>query len=144
MTEEPKKEKRKLVLELDLDELDKPVERRVQQGCEIWQKDEDLSPEFKDLMENLKYISKYLAVCVNEGPEVKDNIMKRMVAIKLVIEEIFQNVNINGYLAYGILFETLGDVYMSISGKQKTVGLLKQLFSKGEELAKQKSEKYVS
>jgi len=53
-------------------------------------------------------------------------------------------VNINGYLAYGILFETLGDVYMNISGKQKTIGLLRQLFKKGEELAKQKSEKYVS
>ena len=147
MTEELKKEEkkeRKFILELNLDELDKPVERRMQQGCEIWQRNEDISPEFQEFMENLKYLSKYLAVCVNEGPEVKDNIMKRMVAIKLVIEEIFQNLNINGYLAYGILFETLGDVYMNVSGKQKTIGLLRQIFNRGEQLAKQKSEKYVS
>jgi hypothetical protein len=147
MTEESEKEKkkeRKLVIELDLDELDKPIERKTQQGCEIWQKDEDVSPEFQEFIENLKYLSKYLAVCVNEGPEVKDNIMKRMVALKLVIEEFFQNLNINGYLAYGMLFETLGDVYMNISGKQKTIGLLRQIFNRGEQLAKQKSEKYVS
>jgi len=147
VTEEPKKEKkkeRKLTFELNLDELDNPIERRMQQGCEIWQKDTDITPEFKDMMENLKYLSKYLAVCINEGPEVKDNIMKRMVALKLVIEEIFQNVNINGYLAYGILFETLGDVYMNISGKQKTIGLLRQLFKKGEEIAKKKGEDYVT
>jgi len=146
MTEEQKdkKEPRKLILELNLDELDKPVERRVQQGCEIWQKDEDLSPEFKDMVENVKYIAKYLAVCINEGPEVKDNIMKRMVVLKLVFEEILQNANINGYLAYGVLFESLGDVYMNVSGKQKMVGLLRQLFSRGEELSKEKNKGYVA
>jgi len=125
--DEKKKENRKIVIELDLDVLDKPTERQIIPNCNVWEKEEDISPEFAQMMESLRYVMIYLARCMNEGPEVKDNIMKRAIAIRSLLDEFFMNVNINGYLLWGILYETMSNCYMNLTGRNKVLDIIRQI-----------------
>ena len=125
--DEKKKENRKIIIELDLDVLDKPTERQIMPNCDIWEKEEDMSPEFAQMMESLRYVMIYLARCMNEGPEVKDNVMKRSIAIRSLLDEFFMNVNINGYLLWGILYETMGNCYMNLTGRNKVLDIIRQI-----------------
>jgi hypothetical protein len=122
-----KKEKRKLTIELDLDDLEKPTEYQSIPNYEVWEKEEDMSPEFTEMITNLRYLMIYIARCMNEGPEVKDNVMKRMVAIRTLLDEFFNNININGYLLWGILYETMSNCYMNLTGRQKVIDILRQI-----------------
>ena len=125
--DEKKKENRKIVIELDLDVLDKPTERQIIPNCNVWEKEEDMSPDFAQMMESLRYVMIYLARCMNEGPEVKDNIMKRAIAIRSLLDEFFMNVNINGYLLWGILYETMSNCYMNLTGRNKVLDIIRQI-----------------
>jgi len=66
-----------------------------------------------------------------------------MISIKTLLDILFLNLNINGYMAYGLLTELLHDIYMKTSGKQQTISLLKHIQRVNEKKAVEKSKSYV-
>jgi hypothetical protein len=140
--EEPKKNT--LTLIIDLDALDQPVNIPVPSNQDIWHKQEDMSEDYQNLMNTLSVLMVYIAKTCNEGAETKDNSTKRMISIKTLLDILFLNLNINGYMAYGLLTELLHDIYMKTSGKQQTISLLKHIQKVGEKKAKEKAKSYTS
>lgn len=139
MSKKEEKEKRKLIIELNLDELDtQPTNRRMPPNCEVWDKGEDMSSELIEMLTNLKYLMIYIARCINEGPEVKDNIMKRVIAIRILLDDFFYELNVNGYLLWGILYETMNNYYMNLTGKQKVIDIIRQIQIRKNQIEAQK------
>jgi hypothetical protein len=147
MAEESKEPKKTniLTLQINLDELMKPeVLPPCPENQQIWEKDSDMGQDCAKMISISRLLATYLARCCNEGPEVKDNVVKRMVLAKIILETFMSNLNVNGYFAYGILTELLHDIYMSISGKHQTISLLKKISNRMTHLAQDKSRSYTS
>lgn len=138
-----------LNLKLNVDELDNlKVPSLDEKMFKVWENPEEISKEYIELQRMTNLVARYLAACCNEGPEVKDNISKRMILIKSILHEFLAHVAINGWMLYGLLSEFSKDIYADISGTQKTIELLKKIQKKIEERAIKNqtshSEGYVS
>ena len=131
-------------LSIDLDELVKRNEFVLPPNQDTWHKVEDMSPEYNEMMNYLSILALYLAKSCNEGPEVKDNCTKQIITVKTILEIFLTNLNITGYMAYGLLTELLLDSYMKISGKQQTISLLKHIQKSAAKKAVEKSSVYVT
>jgi hypothetical protein len=141
----PEKESKKntLTLIIDLDALDQPINIPVPLNQDVWHNQEDMSEDYQKQMSVLSVLMVYIAKTCNEGAETKDNSTKRMISIKTLLDILFLNLNINGYMAYGLLTELLHDIYMKTSGKQQTISLLKHIQRVNEKKAVEKSKSYV-
>lgn len=141
----PEKESKKntLTLIIDLDALDQPINIPVPLNQDVWHNQEDMSEDYQKQMSVLSVLMAYIAKTCNEGAETKDNSTKRMISIKTLLDILFLNLNINGYMAYGLLTELLHDIYMKTSGKQQTISLLKHIQRVNEKKAIEKSKSYV-
>ena len=102
-----------------------------------------MSEDYQKQMSVLSVLMVYIAKTCNEGAETKDNSTKRIISIKTLLDILFLNLNINGYMAYGLLTELLHDIYMKTSGKQQTISLLKHIQRVNEKKAVEKSKSYV-
>ena len=148
-TAEPDKEKkpapRLLNLQLNVDELERiQVPELDKSMFGIWEKESDFSKEYLEMQQSVHLIARYLAACVNEGPEVKDNISKRMVLTKQILEEFLGHVAINGWMLFGLISEYSHDVYADMCGTQKTLQLLRKIQKKTEERAIKNEKVYVA
>lgn len=146
MTEESVKEEPKkntLSLVIDLDALEQPINISVPLNQDIWHDQKDMSEEYQKLMNILSILMIHIAKSCNEGAEIKDNSTKRLISIKTLLDIFFTNLNISGYMAYGLLTELLYDIYMRTSGKHQTISLLKHIQRVNEKKAKEKSKAYV-
>lgn len=135
--------KNTLTLTIDLDVLDQPINIPVPSNQDVWHKQEDMSEDYQKMMNVLSVLMVHIAKTCNEGAETKDNSIKRMISIKTLLDIFFASLNINGYMAYGLLTELLHDIYMKTSGKQQTISLLKHIQKKSEQKAVEKSKAYV-
>lgn len=93
----------------------------------IWSCQEEQSKEYMELRGKLTVLAMYIARSINEGPEVKDNINKRLVLARSIIGLIFDNVAITGYDAYGILIEMQQSLFMRVDGRKYIMALLAQI-----------------
>lgn len=140
--EEPKKNV--LHLEINLDTLNDALKIETPANQSIWKDDTEMSEEYKLMLSTLCIIAKYIARVCNEGPEVKDNINKRLVTIKTIMDTFTNNLAINGYNLYGLLAENLHDAYMKISGTHQIISAVKKMQAKSERLSMEKSKIYTS
>jgi|SRR3989304_9496988 len=124
--------KYKDVLSVDLNKIEVP------ELLKIWSAKEPQTQEYKDLVEELGVIAKYIGVRISTGAEVKDSISKRCATLSVILSAIVENTLIDGYSAYGVLSEIEKNLYMDITGKHKTLDLLKLIHLKSQEKAKQK------
>lgn len=109
----------------------------------VWKTPDEVSQEYIKLQYTTGIIARYLASCCNEGPEVKDNLSKRMILTKSILHEFLAHVGINGWMLYGLLFEFQHDIYIDISGSQKVINRLKMIQEKQEQHVIDKSKEYV-
>jgi hypothetical protein len=61
----------------------------------IWEKREDISPEYRAMMDNINVLIDNIAVSLNEGPEVADNIAKRIQTLDAIIKSLMDKVFIS-------------------------------------------------
>jgi hypothetical protein len=148
MTEKPAEKsesQRVLNLKLNIKELENlKVPELDKKLFGVWEKESDVSKEYCELAHLSCMIARYLAACVNEGPEVKDNLSKRMILTKQILEEFLGHVAINGWMLYGLLFEYSNDVYMDISGNRKTIELLQKIQKRAVQKSVGKQKGYVT
>jgi hypothetical protein len=139
-----KMKKNIMTLQFDLDELQKASSCEVPDNQKVWTNQNEMSPEYQNLLGILNILALYVAKACNDGPEVRDNSTKRLVTVKTFLSMMFDNLNLNGYNMYGLLTELLYDRYMAISGKQQTISLLKRIQNRAERLGSAKAKSYTS
>jgi hypothetical protein len=61
----------------------------------VWEKKEDISPEYRAMMDNINILIDNIAVSLNEGPEVADNIAKRIQSLDAIIKSLIDKVFIS-------------------------------------------------
>lgn len=141
--EEKKEKKNILFVTIDLEELVKFPKPIVPENQRIWQTKEDMSPDYIKLNQTLQMLSLHIARCCNEGPEVKDNINKRLVLVSTVIRIIIENLNISGYDCYGLLTEILQDIHLKIGGRKQIEKILEDIKEEEEHLSQEKVKDYM-
>jgi len=104
-----------------------PSKYEVPKALEGWSEENPPSAEYNELMAKLLSAARYIAMNLNEGPEVGDSWTKRILALKTVMHELVFSTFLNGYGRYGLLLELMNDVYMDISGNIKVLMLMAQL-----------------
>lgn len=130
--------RKKKVLKLDVTNLEIKLPKKSPKVLQIWNKDNLPSKEYIEMLDELMTLVRYIGKRLNEGPEVKESLMKRTVTLKSILMEITHVTILDGYHRYGILVELLNDVYMETSGNIKTVELLNALRRKTRKTAQQK------
>jgi len=144
----PPEEKNKnhiLNLSINIEELFLHIPDKVPpSNQEVWHSSKEMSDEYKKLNQTLQVLAMYIARQCNEGPEVKDNINKRLILTRTILGIIIDNLAITGYDCYGMLLEMLQDTFMKISGRRHILSVLSQVEDMKEELAKKQAEGYTS
>lgn len=142
----PEEKKRQVLhLDIDLEDLFTKIPQHIMPENEsIWKKREDMSEEYVKMNQQLQVLAMFIARTCNEGPEVKDNVNKRLALISTILRVIIDNLSITGYDAYGLLSELMQDTYMRISGKKHIINVLAQVEEVKEKIAKEKAGEYTS
>lgn len=94
---------------------------------EVWKTKEEMSEDYKKLVQSLSFLAVYIARNINEGPEVKDNTSKRILLSRAIIGILVNNLAISGYEVYGILTELIQETFMNITGKRFILQALGQV-----------------
>lgn len=103
-----------------------------------WDKENPQSKEYGDMMEELGILARYISMRLATGPEVKDNVTKRCASFAIILNEIVINTSLDGWHVYGVLSELQNNIYMSISGRMKTIELLKMISLRSQQKVKEK------
>jgi len=61
----------------------------------VWEKKEDIGPEYRAMMDNINILIDNIAVSLNEGPEVADNVAKRIQSLDAVVKSLMDKVFIS-------------------------------------------------
>lgn len=104
-----------------------PLKAFRPENIEMWNANSPQTQEYKDMMEELTVLVRYIAMRISTGPEVKDNTLKRCATYSTLLNELVINVAVDGWHTYGVLMELSNNVYMSMSGKMKTIELLRSI-----------------
>jgi hypothetical protein len=143
---EKKEEKSKRIFQIDIDleKLAQPHNAETPENQAIWENRKEMSDEYLKMSHELQILALYMAKCCNEGPEVKDNVNKRLVLVRLLLGMLLDNLAITGYDAYGMLLELLMDTYMKVSGRRHMLSTIAQVMKIQDELNKEKSASYAT
>lgn len=143
---EKKEEKKPKVLhfDIDLEELANHIpDVKTPENQGIWKSREEMSDEYVKLNQGLQVLAIYIARNINEGPEVKDNINKRIILARTILGLIVDNLAVTGYDIYGMLTEMQYDIYMRVSGKKQVLLTIAQVAQAEEEERRKQSESYI-
>jgi hypothetical protein len=77
---------------------------------ESWSKEDSYTPEFEHMMDEFGSIVDYVCKQLNEGPEVKDNITKRILTLRIIIKALLGKTFINNLSRVGMLEQLLFDI----------------------------------
>lgn len=141
--EQEKKEHPTLRLEIDLDELvSHTPTTKIPECQQVWKSREDMSKEYIELHHVLQILALYIARNINEGPEVNENINKRLILARIIFGTILDNLAITGYDAFGLLTDMLHDSYMKVNGRKFILQTIAQVAA-AEEEERAKHESYI-
>lgn len=110
----------------------------VLEGEQNWSENSPQTQEYINLVSELEILAKYMAMRISTGPEVKDSILKRCATLNVILDTLVTNVAISGWDLYGVTGELWLNMYMSMSGKIKTVQLLRAIHNQNQKLAREK------
>jgi len=105
--EEQKNKKEPIIIPRDIS----IPEYEIPENMAIWASEGDYSEGFKQLLSDLTDICLYVAKQLNEGPEVKDSVAKRVITLKSLIKYLIMRVFLNNIEREGILHQIILDLY---------------------------------
>jgi hypothetical protein len=95
-----------------------------------WENKEQITPEYRAMMENLNVLIDNIAVSLNEGPEVADSVAKRIQSFDAIIKSLMSKVFISLYDRVAILgkvqFELMYDNEMKKAAAQYMAAMQKE------------------
>jgi hypothetical protein len=142
----PEEKKRQILnLSIDVEDLFTKIPQIVTpENQRVWASHKEMSEGYIKLNQHLQVLAMYIARSCNEGPEVKDNINKRVILARTVLGMIVDNLAITGYDAYGMLVEMQQDLFMKVDGKKHIINTLAQVEQAKAEIAQEKAHSYTS
>lgn len=111
---------------------------------QTWHHQEEMSKEYMDLRGELTILALYIARACNEGPEVNENVNKRIILARTVLGMIIDNLAITGYDAYGMIIEMQQSLFMRVDGKKQIMAILTQIEQAKAIAAQKQSQGYTS
>lgn len=111
---------------------------------EIWKTKSEMSEDYLKLLHRLSVLTIYLAQNINEGPEVKDNMNKRLILARIIIGMLLENLAVTAYDVYGILTEVTHDIFMNVNGRSHIIQTIAQMRAMEEEVRRKKSGQYMT
>lgn len=85
----------------------------IPDALKVWDNKDQITPEYRIMMDNINVLIDNIAVSLNEGPEVADGVAKRIQSLDAVIKSLIGKVFISLYDRIAILnkieFELLNE-----------------------------------
>lgn len=104
-----KKKKKKDRVTLTIDITDLTSKCKTPKNMEIWTKDKPMSKKVEKLIDECTNLAAYMAKRLNEGPEVKTNIMKRASITKALVQFLMAQVYLDSFHRLGMLDQIMYD-----------------------------------
>lgn len=106
------------------------IDYDIPDDMKLWNKPSDLTPEYKEMMRVFDILIDYIVVSLNEGPEVKDSVAKRISTIEGVLKTIILKSFISVTDRVAILekckFDILYNYKMQVMAAQMAAQMLKE------------------
>jgi hypothetical protein len=109
MSEEQKKEikKKDIVIPMDLLML---TNLKTPDNLRTWESFDEQSPEYQEMTLELDAITTFIANQLNEGPELKENMGKRVMTFKAVLRTLIKKVFMSNIDRVGVLSQLIFDL----------------------------------
>lgn len=107
------KEKDRVILTIDITDL--TCVTKTPKNMRIWTKENPMSVKCEKLIEECTNLMAYVSKRLNEGPEVKTNIMKRASITKALVQFLMAQVYLDSLHRLGILDQIMYDLKVSRS-----------------------------
>lgn len=138
MTEQPEKKdekKKEIVIPIGIS-MDKNCE--IPENLKSWDTLDEQSPEYKDATNELDAVTTYIANLLNEGPEMKENMGKRVVTFKAVLQTLIKKVFVSNIERIGVLNQLIFSIQYEQEVRKMAMAYQAQL-----EAEKKKAAYYV-
>lgn len=103
-----KKKKDRITLTVDITNLASRC--KTPRNMRVWDRDNPMSEQVEKLINECTNLIFYIAKRLNEGPEVKTNIMKRALVTKAIIQCLLTQTCLDDLHRYGILDKVIYDL----------------------------------
>jgi hypothetical protein len=111
----------------------------VPDALKIWDSPESMSPEYKEMMDEISSICDYIVKQLNEGPEVSESISKRALTLKAIIKLIMMKTFLNHFYRLGILEQLLYETLYEQQVRQVMSAVQEQMQEQAEKQEKKMS-----
>ncbi len=85
-------------------------EYEVPDQLKVWDGPESYTKEYGEMMADLSALCDHIAKQLNEGPEVKDSVAKRVLTLRAVIKTIMMKTFCNNFNRVGLLEQMIFDI----------------------------------
>ena len=102
----PESEKKPVVVPRET----KFAEYEVPDQLKVWDSPQAYTKEYAEMMADLSAMCDYIAKNLNEGPEVKDSVAKRVLTLRAVIKTIMMKTFCNNFNRVGLLEQMIFDI----------------------------------
>jgi hypothetical protein len=75
----------------------------IPENLKSWENKDQITPEYRAMMDNINVLIDNIAVSLNEGPEVADSIAKRIQSLDAIVKSLMSKVFISLYDRVAIL-----------------------------------------
>jgi hypothetical protein len=114
----------------------------VPEQLKTWDSPDSYSKEYGEMMEDLSAICDYVAKLLNEGPEIKESVTKRMLTLRAVMKTIIMKTFCNNVNRVGLLAQMIFDIQYEQQMKIALAAYQRQMQTQ-QEMEKQKGNTYV-
>jgi len=105
-----KKRKKKPPKTIVVDVTDLYRNYKVPRNMRLWSSDDPISKKCEDMISECTTLIAYITKCLNEGPEVKTNIMKRTSILKSLTQFLLRQTFLDDFHRLGILDQIAHDL----------------------------------
>jgi len=110
-------------------------------GMDNWDKDHPMTEEYRQMMEELGMLARYMAMKMSSGcGEVKESMIKRCACLSVILHQMIESMAIDGWHMYGLTAELHHDVYMNMGGRSRTIELLNIIRERTQKLNQKRQE----
>jgi hypothetical protein len=117
-------------------------EYEIPEQLKVWDSPNSYSKEYGETMEDLSAICDYIAKLLNEGPEIKESVAKRMLTLRAVMKTIIMKTFCNNFNRIGLLQQMIFDIQYEQQMKIALAAYQRQMQAQ-EAIEKEKGDTYV-
>lgn len=82
----------------------------IPENLKVWEEPHSYTQEYAEMMEDLSAICDHICKLLNEGPEVKESISKRMLTLRVIFKLLLLKTFANNFDRIGLLEQIIFDI----------------------------------